>query len=101
LLQHLGFEVVTASDGQQAVDLFREHSDEIVCILLDMTMPIMDGKEAFQRIRQIKKDARVILCSGYSEQDAGQYFVGKGLAGFIQKPYRLAELHEKLVDVLT
>ena len=60
----------------------------------------MDGEEAFRELRRIQPDVRVILCSGYNEQDATQRFAGKGLAGFIQKPYKMAELREKLMEVL-
>lgn len=65
-----------------------------------MTMPHVDGKEAFREIRKIRKDTKVILCSGYNEQDATQHFVGRGLAGFLQKPYRSDELKSKLREVL-
>jgi two-component system, cell cycle sensor histidine kinase and response regulator CckA len=62
-------------------------------------MPHLDGAQAFQEIRSINPHAKVILSSGYNEQDVTQRFVGKGLAGFIQKPYTLVKLTEKLQDV--
>jgi len=101
LLERLGFDVLTARDGQEAIDVFQLHASEIRCILLDMTMPHMDGKEAFREIQRLDPRSVVILCSGYNEQDATQYFVGKGLAGFLQKPYQLADLREKLIEVLS
>ncbi len=100
MLERMGFGVLTAADGLEALDLYREHHDEIVCILLDLTMPRMDGEEAFRAMRQIDPDVSVILCSGYNKQDATQRFVGKGLVGFIQKPYMMAELQEKLQEVI-
>jgi len=99
-LEYLGFDVLTAADGLEAVNLFREHSDKIACVLLDMTMPHMDGKEAFQKIREIKNDAAVILCSGYSEVHSRQHLDGDGLAGFLQKPYLSAELRDLLRQTL-
>jgi CheY-like chemotaxis protein len=100
MLTRMGFDVLTASDGRQAVDMFRDHADKIVCILLDLTMPHLDGEQAFGELRRVRADVRVILCSGYNEQDATQRFVGKGLAGFIQKPYNMTELKEKLAGIL-
>jgi len=66
-------------------------------VLLDLTMPDMDGEEVFERIREIRCDARVILSSGYSETELRERFRGRGIAGFIQKPYRF----ESLASVMT
>ena len=100
MLCKMGFNVLSAVDGYDAIEVFRDHADEIVCVLLDLTMPRMDGEQAFQEIRRIRSDVTVILCSGYDEQDATQRFAGKGLAGFIQKPYNMTELRAKLMAVL-
>ena len=100
MLEHLGFSVLTALDGREAVEVFREHADETVCVLLDLTMPHLDGEQAFREIRRIRPEAQVVLSSGYSMLDATQRFAGKGLAGFIQKPYTMATLRESLEEVL-
>ena len=100
MLERLGFSVLTAPDGREALKVFREHADEFVCVLLDLTMPHMDGEEAFRAMRRLHPGVRVILCSGYNERDATQRFAGKGLAGFIQKPYNMTTLREKLTEVL-
>jgi CheY-like chemotaxis protein len=100
MLQKMGFEVLTAGDGIEAVEIFRQHQDEIVCIVLDLTMPRMDGEETFRELRRIRSGVPVLLCSGYNEQDVVNRFAGKGLAGFIQKPYKLGELSHHLADVL-
>jgi PAS domain S-box-containing protein len=100
MLEIIGFEVLTASDGLEAVELFSKYAEEIVCVLLDLTMPKLDGSEVFNRIRQIRSDIKVILCSGYNQQEATQRFVGKGLANFIQKPYRMHSLIATLKEVL-
>lgn len=63
-------------------------------------MPRMDGEETFREMRRIKPDMRVVLSSGYNEQEITQKFIGKGLAGFIQKPYRMAELGRKPREVI-
>ena len=100
LLEAVNFTVVTARDGREALERFREHMDEIKCVLLDLTMPHMDGEETYRELRRIRSDVPVILSSGYNEQEVTSRFVGKGLAGFIQKPYRLAELKAKIREVL-
>ncbi|TFH43136.1 MAG: PAS domain-containing sensor histidine kinase, partial [Chrysiogenales bacterium] len=96
MLERLGFRVVTASDGREAVDLVREDPGSFDCVILDLTMPHMDGVEAFREIRLIRNDIRVVISSGYNEQEVCQRFVGMGLSGFIQKPYHLADLSSKL-----
>jgi PAS domain S-box-containing protein len=100
MLERFGFSVLIAQNGREALDIFTENSDRIRCVILDLTMPHMDGEEAFREIRRIKKDACVIMSSGYNEQEITQRFAGKGLAGFIQKPYQMAELAAKLKEVL-
>lgn len=96
MLERMGFAVIGAKDGREAVEIFRAHLPEIDCVVLDLTMPHMDGEEAFREIRRIKEDVRVILSSGYHEQEVTQRFTGKGLAGFIQKPYTMALLRDAL-----
>jgi len=96
MLEDMGFKTRTAADGLAAVDVYRRHGDEITAVLLDMTMPKMDGQECFQALYEIDKEVVVILSSGYNEQDAISNFTHKGLAGFIQKPYR-AEMLEQTV----
>lgn len=99
-LERVGFNVLTAEDGLKAIEIFKEFADEIVAVLLDMTMPHLSGEETFRELRRIRKDVRVILSSGYNEQDATNNFVGKGLAGFIQKPYNPFALIEKIHQTL-
>jgi CheY-like chemotaxis protein/two-component sensor histidine kinase len=101
MLETMGFDVLMAADGHEAVEKFREHPDGIALVLLDLTMPRMNGEEAFREIRLIKDDARVILSSGYDEQEATDHFADKGLAGFVQKPYKYLALMEKIRSVLT
>ena len=100
MLQRLGFNVLTASDGLQAVDRFREHSDIIDLVILDLTMPHLDGEEAFRELRRIRGDIRVLMSSGYNQQEVTQRFAGKPLAGFLQKPYVFDELEAMIRDIL-
>ncbi|NWF36135.1 PAS domain S-box protein [Mariprofundus sp. KV] len=96
LLEEMGFKTLSAVDGLDALQIYRKHQSEIVAVLLDMTMPKMDGKECFRELRRINPDVKVMLSSGYNEQDATSRFVGQGLAGFLQKPYAPEALHEKI-----
>ncbi|MBI3414593.1 MAG: PAS domain-containing protein [Verrucomicrobia bacterium] len=96
MLQSLGFDTVLAADGREAIVRFHESADQIVAILLDLTMPQLDGEETFRRLRVQRADARVILMSGFNEQEAVNRFAGQGLAGFLQKPFRLETLREKI-----
>jgi PAS domain S-box-containing protein len=100
MLEHLGFTVLTAEDGLQAVDLYRERGKEIDLVLMDLTMPHMDGAEAFDDLRRLNPDVHVVVASGYSHEDVASRFGGKGLAGVLQKPYTLAKLRESLAGLL-
>ncbi|MDD5758493.1 MAG: response regulator [Desulfobulbaceae bacterium] len=100
MLELLGYQVVTAEDGRHALEKFKEYEDEIVAVLLDLTMPHMDGEEAFRELRRIRSDVKVVMCSGYNEQEVSQRFIGKGLAGFVQKPYTLKALGTILHEVV-
>jgi len=99
-LERLGFTVIEAEDGHVAVEAYRAQPHDIVGVLLDMTMPVMGGEETFRQLRVIDPDVRVLLSSGYNEQEATRRFAGKGLAGFLQKPYRATELQEAMLDLV-
>ena len=96
MLQKLGFDILSASDGEKGLEVYRARHESICAVLLDLTMPRMDGEETFREIRRIRPDACVVLMSGFNEQDAAARFVGKGLAGFVQKPFTPDELRERL-----
>jgi len=100
VLEKAGFTVMMAEDGRAAVEMFRTHVGEIRAVLLDMTMPNMSGEEVFRAIRTIQPEVRVVLSSGYNEQETVSLFQGKGLAGFIQKPYQPMKLIEKVREIL-
>ncbi|MBV8732370.1 MAG: response regulator, partial [Acidobacteriia bacterium] len=99
MLERHGFTVVLAENGKEAVELYRVLADKIDLVLLDMTMPVMGGEETFRQLKTIRPDVRVILSSGYNEVEAVRRFAGKGLAGFLQKPYSAMTLVEKVRSV--
>jgi len=92
ILEGAGFDTKLASDGEEAIAIYSEMGTEIVAVLLDLTMPKMAGEEAFTELRKLNPEIRVVLTSGYNEQDATNRFTGKGLAGFLKKPYEATEL---------
>ena len=98
MLQLLGFEVITANDGIEAVAVFKANPS-VSLVILDLTMPCMDGEHCFQELKQLRPDIKVIMSSGYNEQEVTQKFVGKGLAGFVQKPYNLPILKAAIMAV--
>ena len=89
MLSRLGFQVLLAADGREALEVYGEHRGEIVLVLLDLTMPRMNGEETFRELRRLNPAVRVVMSSGYAENDITSRFAGKGLAGFIHKPYTL------------
>ena len=100
LLENIGLRVITAEDGWQAVSIFKESPYSIDCIILDLSMPHMDGREAYAKLRPIRDDIPIFLSSGHSEHEVKQQFPGKKIAGFIQKPYQLSALAAELMKAL-
>lgn len=96
----LGFETVTANGGEEALRIFREQGERFNLVLLDYSMPGMDGIAVFGELRRIRPDIRVLLASGYSEEDVAERFKGVGLNGFIQKPFNLKRLVDEVKRVL-
>lgn len=99
MLRRLGFDVIAAANGAEAVQLYRQWNGKIHAVLLDLSMPEMDGEETFGALREIRGDVAVILSSGFTEQDVIRRFRDDGLAGFVQKPYTLEELRKVMSGV--
>jgi two-component system, cell cycle sensor histidine kinase and response regulator CckA len=100
-LKHYGYDVVTASDGMHAQQVLQEHQDRVSLILLDITMPVMDGDEALEFFYQIRSDVPVIVCSGHSESDIQDRFANKRVSGFLRKPFSANKLADLVNSVLT
>lgn len=100
VLTALGYSVVTAADGREAIDTLHRSSEPIHAVLMDLTMPKLDGVAAFEELRRLKQDLPVILMSGYNEQDAVARFAASGLAGFLQKPFSAEMLSAKIGKAL-
>ena len=87
-----GYRVVTARDGFQAIDIYRKLRDQIALIILDFTMPVMDGSDVFHELLEINPQVPVVLSSGFAEQDRLRAMLAKGMRGFIPKPYTQQKL---------
>jgi len=92
MLEKAGFDVITARDGLEAMQIYVEKGQNIRLVLLDLTMPQMDGEETFAEIRKIRPEARVVMASGYTEQEVIRRFRGKGISGFVHKPFKFNPL---------
>jgi signal transduction histidine kinase/DNA-binding response OmpR family regulator len=100
MLRHLGYDVLTAEDGYEALRVFRGRSRDIACVLLDLTMPRMDGHETLEALRRVRDDVRVVIASGYSVENVRERFAAHPPAGFLAKPYRVQALGATLREVL-
>ncbi|PKL43519.1 MAG: hypothetical protein CVV42_20125 [Candidatus Riflebacteria bacterium HGW-Riflebacteria-2] len=100
MLENLGYKVLECRDGEEAVDLFRVISHDVDAVVLDMVMPKLAGPEAFAAMRAIDPKVKVLLASGFSINGAASGLLKDGAAGFLQKPYQIEELSQKLHDIL-
>jgi CheY-like chemotaxis protein len=92
LLETLGFSVLTASNGSESVEIYRERSHEIDLVLLDLIMPVMGGVEAYKKLRTINQTLPIIICSGYGVESLSGAIDNDEHAGFVHKPYKPSEL---------
>ncbi|MHB1317541.1 MAG: CHASE domain-containing protein [Anaerolineae bacterium] len=100
VLQRMGLRTLVAASGDEAIALYKRHSDQIDCVLLDLTMPGMDGVATLEALRRENPAIKAVLCTGYGEQVATERFRDLGLSGFIQKPFQISELRAVLENVL-
>ena len=101
MLQHLGYHVLTAHNGEQAIQTLQKQKDKIELVILDMVMPVMGGRSAFSLIKEIAPAVKVLLSTGYSLEGQAEDIMEKGCNGFIQKPFDLNDLDHKLQDMLS
>jgi len=100
LLTKLGYQVMTASSGKEAVTLYREHRCRIDLVILDIIMPVMGGRETYARLKSINPEVKVLLASGYSRDHIVEGLMKDGCNGFIQKPFKLEYLDEQIRHIL-
>jgi CheY-like chemotaxis protein len=100
MVEHVGFTTLQASDGVAGVDLFRANADSIACVLLDVSMPGINGAQALQMMRAIRPDAPIVLMSGYAGEELAERFAQLRPDGFLYKPFDIAELKACLEGVI-
>ncbi|MGD8367000.1 MAG: response regulator [Desulfobacterales bacterium] len=100
MLVKIGYTVHSAEDGREALEIFREHWRQIDLIILDLVMPGMLGAEVFDQLRAIDPSCKVLLSSGYSTSEEAQELLGRGCAGFLQKPFNIERLSFRIREIL-
>ncbi len=101
MLEELNYDVILASDGLEAIEIYEKHSKDISAVILDMIMPKMNGRETFFKLKKIDPEVKVIITSGFSENKNVGDMIENGVRGFIRKPYLQAELSKLLANVLS
>jgi len=100
MLKTLGYEVLLARGGKKAIEIYTNNKDKVDMVLLDMIMPDLGGGETYDRLKEINPDVKVLLSSGYSINEKANEILERGCNGFIQKPFDLRELSEKIGEIL-
>lgn len=100
MLTDLGYEVLLACDGEEAIAVFKANKEEISLVILDMIMPKLNGEEAYQEILRIDPEARIIISSGYSKDGQTSSVLKESDCIFLQKPYDYEDMEEKINQAL-
>jgi CheY-like chemotaxis protein len=100
LLKKMGYEVLTAHSGKEAIEIYKQHGDRVAIVILDLIMPGMGGGEVYDRLKEVDSNVKVLLSSGYSINGQAAEILKRGCDGFIQKPFKLNELSKKLRDII-
>ena len=101
MLTRLGHKVFVARSGPDALSIFQEHREKIDLVILDMIMPGMSGAETFERLKAIDPGVNVLLSSGYTLNGQAEDILRRGCRGFIQKPFTIEQLSQKIREVLS
>jgi PAS domain S-box-containing protein len=100
LLQKMGYEILTAQRGKDAIEKYRQHKDRVAIVILDLIMPGMSGGKVYDRLKEINPNVKVLLSSGYSLKGQAADILKRGCNGFIQKPFRANVLSNKIREIL-
>ena len=100
VLEMLGYKVLTAKGGKEAIQIYKEKDDQIDLVILDMIMPGVNGGETYDMLKEINPDVRVLLSSGYSIDGKASEILDRGCNGFIQKPFKIEQLSKKIGEVM-
>jgi CheY-like chemotaxis protein len=100
VLKRLGYTVLEAKGGREAVEIYKANKDKIDLVLLDVVMPRMCGGEAYDRMKEINPDVKVLLSSGYSIESQAKEILARGCDAFIQRPFSMKELSQAIREIL-
>jgi CheY-like chemotaxis protein len=100
MLKELGYEVMSARSGKEALEIYQENMERLALVTLDMIMPDMSGKDTYRHLKQINPDVKVLLISGYSSNQQVKEIMGLGCSGFLQKPFDIFRLSQKINEVM-
>ena len=101
MLKELGYKVLPAHNGKEAIEIFKQNTDKVAIVILDLIMPGMGGGEVYERLKEIDPTVKVLLSSGYSIDGQAAEILNRGCDGFIQKPFKLNELSFKLREIIS
>ena len=101
MLERLGYSVLTAKNGLEAVDTYRNNQNTIGLIILDMIMPGLEAGDTCDRLRTLNPDVKVLLSSGYGLDQKTKGIIERGCSGFIQKPFNMKILEDKIGEIMT
>ena len=101
ILQKLGYEVLTARRGKEAIEIYRQYRQQVAVVILDLIMPQMSGRETYDRLKEVDPQVKVLLSSGYSLDGQATEILKRGCDGFIQKPFSMEEMSQKLRQIIT
>ena len=101
MLKTMGYKVLPARNGREAIEIFQQNNDKVAIVILDMIMPGMGGGEVYERLKAIDPQVKVLLSSGYSINGQAAEILNRGCDGFIQKPFKLNELSYKLREIIS
>ncbi|UCD91060.1 MAG: response regulator, partial [Desulfobacterales bacterium] len=100
MLEKIGYQVLIAKNGREAIEIYNKNMDKIKIVILDMIMPAMGGGETYDTLKEINPDIKVLLSSGYSINGQATEIIERGCNGFIQKPFNVADLSQKIREIL-
>ena len=101
MLEVMGYQVMTANSGKKALEMYRANRDQIDLVILDMIMPDMGGGDTYDQLKILNPEVKAILSSGYSLNGQSRDILERGCRGFIQKPFKLQQLSQKIREILT
>lgn len=95
-----GYRVLTAANGEEAIELYRRHGADVSLVILDLNMPGMGGAECLRRLKELDPAARVVIATGFSDSEEGDAFLRERSVAFLRKPFRLKDLVQTVQTAL-